>query len=176
MAAKISGWNREQCERPKQFPRKMSGAPKLKGADGGNQNVEHKRSRTNDHGCKPKQRHRRDVTRCAGVANRRIQKSNETDSQKKRSQMCEIHCRTNCSHRPAAGRTRHRRTATGYVRAVTYGVIPFLMAAPAAEVTAAQPQHTNRLAQEKSPYLLQHAHNPVDWYPWGEEAFSKARR
>jgi uncharacterized protein YyaL (SSP411 family) len=35
---------------------------------------------------------------------------------------------------------------------------------------------TNRLAREKSPYLLQHAHNPVDWYPWGEEAFSKARR
>ena len=33
----------------------------------------------------------------------------------------------------------------------------------------------NRLALEKSPYLLQHAHNPVDWYPWGEEAFSRAR-
>ena len=32
----------------------------------------------------------------------------------------------------------------------------------------------NRLAGEKSPYLLQHAHNPVDWYPWGEEAFAKA--
>src|SRR5436190_20596999 len=38
------------------------------------------------------------------------------------------------------------------------------------------PEHTNRLAREKSPYLLQHAHNPVDWYPWGEEAFAKARR
>ena len=37
-------------------------------------------------------------------------------------------------------------------------------------------QHTNRLSHEKSPYLLQHAHNPVDWYPWGEEAFAKARR
>ncbi|MDC0264589.1 thioredoxin domain-containing protein, partial [Verrucomicrobia bacterium] len=35
--------------------------------------------------------------------------------------------------------------------------------------------HTNRLANEKSPYLLQHAHNPVDWYSWGEEAFEKAR-
>jgi uncharacterized protein YyaL (SSP411 family) len=33
----------------------------------------------------------------------------------------------------------------------------------------------NRLAQETSPYLLQHAHNPVDWYPWGEEAFAKSR-
>lgn len=35
--------------------------------------------------------------------------------------------------------------------------------------------HTNRLAREKSPYLLQHAHNPVDWFAWGEEAFAKAR-
>src|SRR4051812_9420899 len=35
---------------------------------------------------------------------------------------------------------------------------------------------TNRLAREKSPYLLQHQHNPVDWYAWGEEAFEKARR
>ena len=35
--------------------------------------------------------------------------------------------------------------------------------------------HTNRLARERSPYLLQHAHNPVDWYPWGEEAFARAR-
>jgi uncharacterized protein YyaL (SSP411 family) len=33
----------------------------------------------------------------------------------------------------------------------------------------------NRLAREQSPYLLQHAHNPVDWYPWGEEAFARAR-
>jgi len=33
----------------------------------------------------------------------------------------------------------------------------------------------NRLAGEKSPYLLQHADNPVDWYPWGEEAFRRAR-
>ncbi len=33
----------------------------------------------------------------------------------------------------------------------------------------------NRLAREKSPYLLQHCHNPVDWFPWGEEAFEKAR-
>jgi uncharacterized protein len=37
-------------------------------------------------------------------------------------------------------------------------------------------ERTNRLAREKSPYLLQHAHNPVDWYAWGEEAFAKARR
>jgi uncharacterized protein len=37
-------------------------------------------------------------------------------------------------------------------------------------------QYTNHLINEKSPYLLQHAHNPVDWYPWGEEAFAKARK
>jgi len=36
--------------------------------------------------------------------------------------------------------------------------------------------HTNRLAREKSPYLLQHQYNPVDWYAWGEDAFAKARR
>jgi uncharacterized protein YyaL (SSP411 family) len=35
--------------------------------------------------------------------------------------------------------------------------------------------HTNKLINEKSPYLLQHAHNPVDWYPWGDEAFEKAK-
>ncbi len=38
------------------------------------------------------------------------------------------------------------------------------------------PHAANRLAQESSPYLLQHAHNPVDWFPWGEEAFREARR
>src|SRR5208283_4614612 len=35
--------------------------------------------------------------------------------------------------------------------------------------------HTNRLAHEKSPYLLQHAHNPVDWFAWCDDAFAKAR-
>ena len=38
-----------------------------------------------------------------------------------------------------------------------------------------QYEFTNHLIHETSPYLLQHAHNPVDWYPWGEEAFAKAR-
>ena len=37
------------------------------------------------------------------------------------------------------------------------------------------PDYTNNLINEKSPYLLQHAHNPVNWYPWGEEAFRKAK-
>jgi uncharacterized protein len=38
------------------------------------------------------------------------------------------------------------------------------------------PRYTNRLFLESSPYLLQHAHNPVNWYPWGDEAFETARR
>ncbi len=50
---------------------------------------------------------------------------------------------------------------------------PSHLSAEARPVVALQ---ANRLAQEKSPYLLQHAHNPVDWYAWGEEAFAKARR
>src|ERR1700675_1077921 len=39
-----------------------------------------------------------------------------------------------------------------------------------------QYRYTNRLIHSKSPYLLLHAHNPVDWYPWGDEAFEKARK
>ncbi|MGQ9463838.1 MAG: thioredoxin domain-containing protein, partial [Candidatus Fervidibacter sp.] len=39
-----------------------------------------------------------------------------------------------------------------------------------------KPSQKNRLAKETSPYLLQHADNPVDWYPWGDEAFEKAKR
>jgi hypothetical protein len=48
------------------------------------------------------------------------------------------------------------------------------------QMSAATPthiqKHTNRLVSESSPYLLQHAHNPVDWYPWGSEAFERARK
>jgi uncharacterized protein len=47
-------------------------------------------------------------------------------------------------------------------------------------MSAAEPKKeagpANRLAKESSPYLLQHAHNPVDWYPWGAEAFEKAKK
>ena len=43
-------------------------------------------------------------------------------------------------------------------------------------VAGAEDVHTNRLAQESSPYLRLHAHNPVDWYPWGDEALERARR
>ena len=43
-------------------------------------------------------------------------------------------------------------------------------------VSLSAPAAANRLIDSSSPYLLQHAHNPVDWYPWGEEAFAKARQ
>ena len=42
--------------------------------------------------------------------------------------------------------------------------------------TIKQNRIPNRLINEKSPYLLQHAYNPVDWFPWGKEAFHKAQR
>lgn len=48
--------------------------------------------------------------------------------------------------------------------------------APMIKRKLAEGKKPNRLIKEKSPYLLQHAFNPVDWYPWGEEAFEKARR
>jgi uncharacterized protein YyaL (SSP411 family) len=54
---------------------------------------------------------------------------------------------------------------------------PEVWAAPAdSHVISSELKYTNRLINSKSPYLLQHAHNPVDWYPWSEEAFAKARK
>src|SRR5205807_2777500 len=47
--------------------------------------------------------------------------------------------------------------------------------AGAGQPDKAKPKYTNRLAREASPYLLLHAHNPTDWYPWGPEAFAKAK-
>ena len=47
--------------------------------------------------------------------------------------------------------------------------------ASAQEPAGGNPRPTNRLAKETSPYLLLHAHNPVDWYPWGPEAFARAK-
>ena len=63
--------------------------------------------------------------------------------------------------------------ATGYP-----GSLIGLLAATtllAAEPPAESQAHTNRLIRETSPYLLQHAYNPVDWYAWGPEAFEAAR-
>ena len=41
---------------------------------------------------------------------------------------------------------------------------------------SSKPMYTNALIHETSPYLLQHAHNPVNWYPWGDEALNKAKK
>jgi uncharacterized protein YyaL (SSP411 family) len=57
------------------------------------------------------------------------------------------------------------------------GTKPSVQSAAAMSTNSAKVHaHTNRLAREKSPYLLQHQHNPVDWFAWGNEAFEKARR
>ncbi|XP_022758050.1 spermatogenesis-associated protein 20 isoform X2 [Durio zibethinus] len=52
----------------------------------------------------------------------------------------------------------------------------FTMAERTTTSSSHSQKYTNRLAAEHSPYLLQHAHNPVDWYPWSEEAFAEARK
>src|SRR5215467_4080896 len=75
-----------------------------------------------------------------------------------------------------------------FIQLLVRGVI-FLSLVPAAAVAAEQSRgtagtqadktihrYTNRLIHAKSPYLLLHARNPVDWYPWGDEAFEKARK
>ncbi len=59
--------------------------------------------------------------------------------------------------------------------AILSGAVMCLIAALALAADE-QPKHSNRLAKETSPYLLLHAHNPVDWYPWGPEAFAKAKK
>ncbi len=70
-----------------------------------------------------------------------------------------------CSERacPAAEKTAHTRK-------------PLPSAAEIAKLPADGGKEFNRLIHEKSPYLLQHARNPVDWYPWGPEAFAKAKK
>jgi uncharacterized protein YyaL (SSP411 family) len=56
--------------------------------------------------------------------------------------------------------------------AIVAGLATLEAAAPPAKKV----RRANRLAKESSPYLIQHAHNPVDWYPWGPEAFAKAKK
>ncbi len=83
---------------------------------------------------------------------------------------------------------RLTNTRAQFIQLFLRGVI-FLGLVPASAVAADQPRgalatqadttihrYTNRLIHAKSPYLLLHAHNPVDWYPWGDEAFEKARK
>jgi hypothetical protein len=53
--------------------------------------------------------------------------------------------------------------------------MPFFILQNSVNSVSLTSKHTNRLAKEKSPYLLQHAHNPVDWFAWNDEAFAKSR-
>jgi uncharacterized protein YyaL (SSP411 family) len=64
-----------------------------------------------------------------------------------------------------------RNTLRGFIAALACLV---LAASAVAEIASEAPP--NRLIHSASPYLLQHAHNPVDWYPWGEEAIAKAKK
>ncbi|MEA2599199.1 MAG: uncharacterized protein QOF89_191 [Acidobacteriota bacterium] len=59
---------------------------------------------------------------------------------------------------------------------IALGLLACILASCGARQSAHQEKGTNRLIHESSPYLLLHAHNPVDWYPWGEEAIAKARQ
>src|SRR5690349_14463895 len=78
---------------------------------------------------------------------------------------------------PAAGRKRLTTCCTASIQTAR---------GPRSRLTGSKIEHagrhmeqtefTNHLINESSPYLLQHAHNPVEWYPWGEEALAKARR
>ena len=82
---------------------------------------------------------------------------------------------------------RKRRLWVAGALAVCFGLVWWLRSSPAGSAvpsnamehggrTASEKaDRPNRLIREKSPYLLQHAYNPVDWYPWGNEAFEKAR-
>ena len=71
---------------------------------------------------------------------------------------------------------RVRAEAAGRGSARSQGPQPEGSATRDTQDSANSNRHTNRLIHEKSPYLLLHAHNPVDWYPWGAEAFEKARK
>jgi uncharacterized protein YyaL (SSP411 family) len=62
------------------------------------------------------------------------------------------------------------------VLVVSFSSEPFANVTKLHATDSKKMEKPNRLINEKSPYLLQHAYNPVDWYPWGDEAFEKARR
>jgi hypothetical protein len=74
---------------------------------------------------------------------------------------------------------RYAGSAALFVLAACLGAARLTAETPLPGPASASPaplRRPNHLINEKSPYLLQHAYNPVDWYPWGEEAFAKARR
>jgi hypothetical protein len=73
-------------------------------------------------------------------------------------------------------RRANARRSLAVVIFVCVELLSFFGAEPKSSTESESSEYTNHLINEKSPYLLQHAHNPVDWYPWGEEAFATARK
>ena len=74
---------------------------------------------------------------------------------------------------------KRRKLLLAFTTGIIIGSIVFFTLSKEAILKASESKNmekSNRLINEKSPYLLQHANNPVDWYPWGEEAFEKARK
>ncbi len=67
------------------------------------------------------------------------------------------------------------RASLNVALAIAAAAQPGIATARTSEAKVNQPAYSNHLARETSPYLRQHAHNPVDWYPWGEEALAKAK-
>ena len=78
-------------------------------------------------------------------------------------------------YHPAVSIRRIRTTAARPFRRLGASAVLAALALAAGPV-AAEPAYTNRLIDSNDPYLLAHAHNPVDWYPWGQEALDKAKR
>jgi uncharacterized protein len=74
---------------------------------------------------------------------------------------------------PAEG---HHRFLLSLVPMLAEAAVACVLFAALATADTPAEAHTNRLIHSASPYLLQHAHNPVDWYPWGEEAIAKAKK
>ena len=56
-----------------------------------------------------------------------------------------------------------------------FGIIILFLTYSCTQNMGQDHKYTNNLIDQSSPYLLQHAHNPVNWYPWGEEALNKAK-
>src|SRR6266581_3809595 len=129
------------------------------------------------------------------MADRRIKKGNQSDGEKKEDEMRGVHvlsCRAELRHLSVSFRMGKRFldfarndkngglnlysvASHPMTRRFRFGIIALTWLVTSthslADPTPVPLEHTNRLAHEKSPYLLQHAHNPVDWYPWGEDAF-----
>jgi uncharacterized protein YyaL (SSP411 family) len=76
--------------------------------------------------------------------------------------------------RPVYHRSMSRSTLSRYVALASLLLVA--LSCLGANAGAAESTHTNRLIDSNNPYLLLHAHNPVDWYPWGPEALEKAKR